>query len=156
MTIWYPVEIVEEVLVEIHGCFVPVDFVVLDMEVNRSMPLILRRTFLNTTFAQIDVGAKIVCLNLNGKEAEFEFQPCLMGGVKSWPNLHDIKKLEMETRGDSLEDSMINLWAQENHTPVTQKKKATGKARLWKKKQPTKKNPSPKKPPTAPKMKKVW
>ena len=49
---WYLTGIVEEVLVEIYECFVPVDFVVLDMEVDRSTALILGQPFLRTTFAQ--------------------------------------------------------------------------------------------------------
>lgn len=46
-----PVGIAEEVLVEIRGCFVPVDFVLLDMKVNKGALLILGRPFLSTTFA---------------------------------------------------------------------------------------------------------
>jgi hypothetical protein len=38
--------------------FVPIDFVVLDMEVDTMTPLILERPFLSTTNAYIDVGAE--------------------------------------------------------------------------------------------------
>ena len=37
----YPVGIVVDILVKIRGCFVPVDFVVLNMEVMKESPLIL-------------------------------------------------------------------------------------------------------------------
>ena len=52
----------------------PVDFVVLDMETDKKTPLILGRPFLSTAEANIDVGAGMIHLNINGKE-EFAFKP---------------------------------------------------------------------------------
>ena len=40
-TVRYPAGIAEDILVKIQGCFVPVDFVVLDMEVTKESSLIL-------------------------------------------------------------------------------------------------------------------
>jgi len=42
------------------------DFVVLDMEVNKKVPLILGRPFLSTTKAHIDVGAREIQFTING------------------------------------------------------------------------------------------
>ena len=42
----YPAGIAEDILVKIRGYFVPVDFVVLDMEFTKETPLILGQPFL--------------------------------------------------------------------------------------------------------------
>ena len=56
-TVRYPAGIAENIPVKIRNFFIPVDFVVLDMEVNANMPLILGRPFLSTANVHIDVGA---------------------------------------------------------------------------------------------------
>jgi hypothetical protein len=40
-SIWYPTGIAEDILVKIRDCFVPVDFVVLDMNIDKETRLIL-------------------------------------------------------------------------------------------------------------------
>jgi hypothetical protein len=47
------------------------DFVVLEMDVCRLIPLILGRPFLSTTGAMIDVAPRILKLNINGREETF-------------------------------------------------------------------------------------
>jgi hypothetical protein len=61
--------------VRVRDFFVPVDFVVLDMDVDTRTPLILRRPFLSTTNANIDVGAGDILLNINSEEERFTFKP---------------------------------------------------------------------------------
>ena len=56
-TVRYPAGIAENIPVKIRNFFIPIDFVVLDMEVDAKTPLILGRPFLSTTNAHIDVGA---------------------------------------------------------------------------------------------------
>ena len=58
---------------KIWGYFIPVDFVLLDMETTKESPLILGRPFLSTMGAQIDVGAREIWFNINGKEEKFDF-----------------------------------------------------------------------------------
>ncbi|XP_021321697.1 uncharacterized protein LOC110437551 [Sorghum bicolor] len=70
-----PMGIAEDVPVQIGGLFVPVDFVVLDMELAKESPLILGRPFLSTVGAQIDVKEGKISLHINGKEEKFEFKP---------------------------------------------------------------------------------
>jgi len=53
----YPAGIAENILVKIQNFFIPVDFIILDMEVDTKTPLILGRPFLSTANAHIDVGA---------------------------------------------------------------------------------------------------
>jgi hypothetical protein len=61
--------------VKIRGYFVPVDFMVLDMETTKESPLILGQPFLSTAGAQIDVGAGEICFSINGEEEKFDFRP---------------------------------------------------------------------------------
>jgi hypothetical protein len=53
----------------------PVDFVVLEMDVCHQIPLILGRPFLSTTGATINVVARIIKLNINWKEETSTFKP---------------------------------------------------------------------------------
>jgi hypothetical protein len=74
-SIRHPVGIIEDILVRIRNSFVPVDLVVLKMEVCHQTPLILGRPFLSTAGATIDVAARIIKLNISGKEETFTFKP---------------------------------------------------------------------------------
>jgi hypothetical protein len=69
------VGIVEDIPVRIWNFFVHVDFVVLKMDVCRQIPLILGRPFLSTTGGTIVVAARIIMLNISGKEETFTFKP---------------------------------------------------------------------------------
>jgi hypothetical protein len=64
----YPAGIAEDIPVRVRDFFVPVDFVVLDMDVDTRTPLILERPFLSTANANIDIGAEEIRLNINCKE----------------------------------------------------------------------------------------
>jgi hypothetical protein len=74
-SIWHPVGIVEDILVRIRNSFVPVDFVVLEMDACHQIPLILGRPFYSTTRAMIDVVARIIKLNISRKEETSTFKP---------------------------------------------------------------------------------
>ena len=65
-TVHHSAGIAENVPVKIRNFFIPVDFVVLDMEVDAKMLLILGRPFLSTANAHIDVGAGEIQVNING------------------------------------------------------------------------------------------
>jgi hypothetical protein len=69
------VGIAEDIPVRIRNSFVPVDFMVLEMDVCHQIPLILGRPFLSTTRATIDVAAGIIKLSISGKEVTFTFKP---------------------------------------------------------------------------------
>jgi hypothetical protein len=55
-----PVGIAKDIPMKIKSFFVPVDFMVLEMDVCFQITLILGRTFLSTTRAMIDVAARII------------------------------------------------------------------------------------------------
>jgi hypothetical protein len=67
--------VTEDIPVRIRNSFVPVDFVVLEMDVCHQIPLILRRPFLSTTGATIDVVARIIKLNIGRKEETSTIKP---------------------------------------------------------------------------------
>ena len=67
--------IAKDIPVKIWNSFVPVDFVILDMEVDTKMPLILGRPFLSMTTAHIDVGVGVIQLNINGQKERFGYRP---------------------------------------------------------------------------------
>jgi hypothetical protein len=67
-SIWRLVAIPEDILVRIRKSFIHVDFMVLEMDVYHQRLLILRRPFLSTARAMVDVAAGIIKLNISGKE----------------------------------------------------------------------------------------
>jgi hypothetical protein len=73
--IWHPVGIAEDVPVRIRNSFIPVDFMVLEMDVCCQTPLIIGRPFLSTAGGTIDVAAGMIKLNISGKEETFTFKP---------------------------------------------------------------------------------
>ncbi|GKC18964.1 retrovirus-related pol polyprotein from transposon TNT 1-94 [Tanacetum coccineum] len=64
MTVKYPKGIAENVLVGIGKFTFPVDFVILDMPEDVKLPLILRRPFLSTAHAKIDVYKRKITLRM--------------------------------------------------------------------------------------------
>jgi hypothetical protein len=64
----YPAVIAEDIPVRVRDIFVPMDFVILDMDVDTRTPLILERPFLSTANANIIVGAGEIRLNINREE----------------------------------------------------------------------------------------
>jgi hypothetical protein len=74
-SIRHPVGIAEDISMRIRNSFIPVDFVVLKMDVCRQTPLILGRLFLSTAGATIDVAAGIIKLNISGQEETSTFKP---------------------------------------------------------------------------------
>lgn len=63
-----PLGVVENVLVNVKGSIVPTDFIVLDMEEDKEVPLLLGRPFLATDGAVIDVKNSLLSLNIEGKK----------------------------------------------------------------------------------------
>jgi hypothetical protein len=71
----YPIGIAEDIVVNIRGFFIPVNFVVLEMHLDLKVSLILGRPFLSMANAHIDVGIGEVKFNINGREERFPFRP---------------------------------------------------------------------------------
>ena len=67
----YPRRVIKDVLVKVAKFIFPVDFVVLDMEEDREIPLILGRPFLAIGRALIDVHSDNITLRVNDEEVRF-------------------------------------------------------------------------------------
>ncbi|XP_075479310.1 uncharacterized protein LOC142520193 [Primulina tabacum] len=70
-SIKYPLGVIEDVLVKVDKFIFPFDFVMLDMEEDREIPLILDRPFLATGRALIDVEKGELVLRLNDEKVTF-------------------------------------------------------------------------------------
>ncbi|XP_039827230.1 uncharacterized protein LOC120688957 [Panicum virgatum] len=96
--------------VKIMDCFIPVNFVVLDLDVSKETLLILGRPFLSTAGAQINVGAGEIRFNINGKEEKFLFQPkieqCSMIKIKYGPNPQCITEVVLTPRK---QDNLVDI-----------------------------------------------
>jgi hypothetical protein len=68
------VGIAEDIPVRIRSSFMPVDFMVLEMDDCPQIPLILGKPFLSTTGAMIVIAARIIKLNISWKEERFTFK----------------------------------------------------------------------------------
>ncbi|XP_021987249.1 uncharacterized protein LOC110883870 [Helianthus annuus] len=73
-SIKYPRGFVENMLVKIDKFVFPVDFVILDMDEDSRVPLILRRAFLNTARAIVDVAAGQITLRVNDEHVTFDIK----------------------------------------------------------------------------------
>ncbi|XP_042386585.1 uncharacterized protein LOC121978287 [Zingiber officinale] len=68
----YPMGVVEDVPVEVRGCIVPTDFIILDMEEDPKISIILGRPFLATAGAIIDVKSHRISLEISKEKIEFD------------------------------------------------------------------------------------
>ncbi|XP_042472281.1 uncharacterized protein LOC122054934 [Zingiber officinale] len=68
----YPMGIVEDIPVEVGGCIVPTDFIILDMEEDPKISIILGRPFLATAGAIINVKSHRLSLEIGKEKIEFD------------------------------------------------------------------------------------
>ncbi|GKA44012.1 reverse transcriptase domain-containing protein [Tanacetum coccineum] len=68
----YPVDVAEDVFVKVGKFHFPADFVVVDYHVDPRVPLILRRPFLRTARALIDVHGEELTLRVNDEAITFK------------------------------------------------------------------------------------
>ncbi|GKA74403.1 DNA-directed DNA polymerase [Tanacetum coccineum] len=102
-SIQYPRGIIENVLIKVDKFILPNDFVILDMPEDSRVPIILRRPFLATARAMIDVFNKKITLRVGDDEVIFDVDQ----SIKRPPNEDD------ECYGiDDLDDT-INMETQE-------------------------------------------
>ncbi|CAL9006569.1 unnamed protein product, partial [Prunus brigantina] len=75
-TIRYPKGILEDILVNVEGLILPVDFLVLEMEEapipNNELPLIFGRPFMATAKTKIDVEQGTLTMTVNGETVAFK------------------------------------------------------------------------------------
>lgn len=72
-----PKGIIEDLLVKVGKFIFPVDFVVMDMEIDKEVPLILGRPFLNTARALIDVNQGKLTLRMDNEHIDFNMRKAM-------------------------------------------------------------------------------
>ncbi|XP_061374303.1 uncharacterized protein LOC133316559 [Gastrolobium bilobum] len=65
--------IIEDILVKVDKFFIPVDFFILEIEEDATIPMIFGRPFLATSGALIDVLKGELILRVDGEQATFKF-----------------------------------------------------------------------------------
>ncbi|XP_071928189.1 uncharacterized protein [Coffea arabica] len=120
-SIRYPLGVLENVLIKVQKFIIPVDFVVLDMEEDISMPIILGKPFLATAGTIIDVKNGKLKFQVGEKEVEFN-----LSEMEKYPSFTDhaysigtIDKLTQEMSQvnldlDHLEHCLMSLGKQED------------------------------------------
>ncbi|XP_042460370.1 uncharacterized protein LOC122043869 [Zingiber officinale] len=68
----YPMGIVEDVPIEVGGCVIPMDFIIMDIKEDPKIPIILGRPFLVTAGALIDVKNHKLSLEIGKDRIEFD------------------------------------------------------------------------------------
>ncbi|XP_038888913.1 uncharacterized protein LOC120078683 [Benincasa hispida] len=68
----HPEEKVRNVLVTIEKFILPTNFIIMDYETDKDVPIILGRPFLSTDRAQIDVHKGDITLSVNGQKLRFD------------------------------------------------------------------------------------
>ncbi|CAN6576919.1 unnamed protein product [Malus baccata var. baccata] len=71
-SVTYPLGILEDVIIKVDKFYLPADFIVLDIEEDKEVPLILGRPFMATARTLIDVEAGILTLRVQGESVVFK------------------------------------------------------------------------------------
>ncbi|GJY35546.1 putative reverse transcriptase domain-containing protein [Tanacetum coccineum] len=106
MTVKYPKGIAKNVLVGIGKFTFPVDFIILDMPEDIKVPLILRRSFLSTAHAKIDVFKRKITLKVG--EEKIIFKVSLDPLYEDYIELNDLN-VPLELRRDQVDDLMPTI-----------------------------------------------
>ncbi|KAJ0714148.1 putative retrotransposon gag domain, aspartic peptidase domain superfamily [Helianthus annuus] len=90
----YPRGIVENMLVKIDKFVFPVDFVILDMDEDKNVPLILGRPFLATARALIDVCTGRLTLRVDDEEVTFDIGKSMQHSQSQDDTLYFIETID--------------------------------------------------------------
>ncbi|XP_057984631.1 uncharacterized protein LOC131169422 [Hevea brasiliensis] len=124
-SIKYPIEILENVPLKVGKFFIPVDFIVLEMEEDIRTPIILGRPFLATAGANIDVKKWKLKLTVGEEEIEFNlFQHSKEPAVMNSCYRVDVIEHDAETEVTKLEENQA-IPMQCNQHKVRKKKSAS-------------------------------
>jgi hypothetical protein len=99
----YLAGVVKDIPAKVRDCFIPVDFVVLDMDIGDEIPLVMGCPFLSMANAQIDVGAGVIRLHING-----------LNSVREWNNAQWLRSYQ----GWTPLPKILNLSSHKGTTPL--------------------------------------
>ncbi|XP_008234839.1 PREDICTED: uncharacterized protein LOC103333720 [Prunus mume] len=90
-SVTYPKGIIEDVLVKVKQFVLLTDFLALDMEEDRDIPILLGRPFLTTASALIDVQQGTLTLRVQGESVEFK----VFESVKKPRDLEECSRIDL-------------------------------------------------------------
>ncbi|KAI3776304.1 hypothetical protein L1987_46080 [Smallanthus sonchifolius] len=103
----HPWGIVENLLVKVGKFVFPVDFVILDMEVDDRVLLIVGRPFLHTTKALIDVFDRQLTLHVGDEKVTFDAMKSAKGGSENSKSVCSIDTFMDSHRDSDLVESSV-------------------------------------------------
>jgi len=87
----YPVGVLEDVPIKVGNLYVPVDFVILEMEEDMHTPIILGRPFLATAGCRIDVKNEKISFDVGDEHVEFNlFKTSKFPSISNECNMIDV------------------------------------------------------------------
>ncbi|GJW61060.1 putative reverse transcriptase domain-containing protein [Tanacetum coccineum] len=106
-TVKYPKGIAKNVLVEIGKFTFPVDFIILDMSEDIKVPLILRRSFLSTAYAKIDVYKRNITLRVGEERIVFSSVKPTSSLIKRVCMLSLRERMELDLEGRLMGETLV-------------------------------------------------
>nr|GEY18552.1 hypothetical protein [Tanacetum cinerariifolium] len=106
-TMKYPKGIAESVLVGIGKFIFPIDFIILDMPEDIKMPLILRRPFLSTAYAKIDVFKRKITLRFREEKIIFKSVKPASSLIKRVYMLILREKMELDLEARLMRETLV-------------------------------------------------
>ncbi|GKA94422.1 putative reverse transcriptase domain-containing protein [Tanacetum coccineum] len=106
-TVKYPKGIAKNVLVGIGKFTFPVDFIILDMPEDIKVPLILRRTFLSTANAKIDVYKRKITLRVREENIIFKSVKTASSLIKRVYMLSLRERMELDLEGRLMGETLV-------------------------------------------------
>ncbi|GJZ68195.1 hypothetical protein Tco_0631435 [Tanacetum coccineum] len=106
-TMKYPKEIAENVLVGIGKFTFPIDFIILEMPEDIKVPLILRRPFLSTSRAKIDVYKRKITLRVGKENIIFKSVKPASSIIKRVYMLSLRERMELDLEARLMEETLV-------------------------------------------------
>ncbi|GKB38281.1 putative reverse transcriptase domain-containing protein [Tanacetum coccineum] len=103
----YPIGIAENVLVGIGKFTFPVDFIILDMPEDIKVPLILRRQFLSTAHAKIDVFKRKITLRVGEERIIFKSVKLASSLIKKVYMLSLRERIELDLEARLMGETLV-------------------------------------------------
>nr|XP_016510467.1 PREDICTED: uncharacterized protein LOC107827778 [Nicotiana tabacum] len=130
-TMIIPEGILEDIMVRVNKFIFPVDFIIVDMEVNKQVPLILGRPFISTGRATLDIYEGKLMLGVGYKKVVFQMKrmmkyPCDEASAYACLKLDVVGELDEQHKldklvGDSLERCISQSSTTEDKDPEIKK-----------------------------------
>jgi hypothetical protein len=117
-SIKHPMGLVENLLVKVDRFIFPVDFVIMDMDEDKNVPLILGRPFLATSRALIDVSNGKLILRMNDDQVVLDIQESMKRHKEVNDSLYSVETLDIELSSSVGIDTEMFNFVNPSHSEV--------------------------------------